>query len=348
MSLSIVPDSPLDSRPEQKSQESSRKPARAASVNRAIVAAEQALRQQFPILAHQDAIGVGLWLAALLLFGLTVLALLTGTLPPWLTIPLAALPLSILHELEHDLIHDLYFKPHPRLQNLLFTGIWLCKASMNPWSRGEIHLRHHRLSGQPGDVEERLIGLGVKNLPLRLLIAFLPAAGVVLLPGIRRDAPDWKVIHGKFFSGARQIQRLDLIFFGLPVILPVLWHFDVPLARELYLAWIAPNVLRHGCIVLMSSYSHYYEIPRNDVFHQNQILRHPLLLPFQVFCMAFGATHIIHHYVVTQPFYLRHMLRHEGWAALEAVGTPVNDWGIVKRANRLPLEDAVTSAEAAA
>jgi fatty acid desaturase len=308
--------------------------ARVRTANRAINLAEQQLRERQTWLRHQDALGLGLWLGALVTWAGLVALFLLGHLSPWLLVPLAALPLSILHELEHDLIHDLYFKAQPRLQNALFTGIWLAKGSLNPWARGDIHLRHHRLSGQPGDVEERLIGLGVRSVPLRLLIAALPASAVVLIPSIRRDAPDWQVIRGSMWSGARQIQRLDLLFFGLPILLPILWYLGVPYARELYLCWIAPNALRHFCIVLMSAYSHYYEIPRHDVTQQNQILRHPLLWPLQVFCMDFGATHIIHHYVVTQPFYVRHLIRKQGWAAVEAAGARVNDVAIVRRANR--------------
>ena len=308
--------------------------AKVRTVHRAILAAETELRGRHTWLRHQDAIGLSLWLAALLAFAGICALFVQGQLPVWALVPLAALPLSVLHELEHDLIHDLYFKPRPWLQDLLFAGIWLAKASINPWARGEIHLLHHRFSGQKNDVEERLIGLGVRSVPLRLLIAFLPATAVVLVPAIRRDAPEWKVLRGSRWSRARQIQRVDLLFFGLPLLLPLAWALGVPAARELYLCWILPNVLRHGFIVLMSSYSHYYEIPGHNVLYQNQILRHPLLLPLQVFCWDFGATHIIHHYVVTQPFYVRHLLRRQAWRALEAAGTRVNDFGIVRRANR--------------
>lgn len=304
--------------------------ARAARVHKAVVAAEASWRARWPVLAHQDGLGLVLWILSLATFAATVVLVATGKVSPWLTVPLAALPLSILHELEHDLIHDLYFKSAPRVQNLLFAGIWLAKASLNPWARKDIHLRHHRLSGQPGDVEERLIGLGVQSLPLRLLLAVLPASAVVLIPRIRRDAPDWQVIRGGMWSLSRQIQRVDLLFFGLPLILPSLWALGWMPARLLFLAWIAPNMLRHTSIALLSSYSHYYDIARNDVTVQNQILRHPLLLPLQVFAFDFGATHVIHHYVVNQPFYVRHLVRRVGWAALEAEGTPVNDTRVIR------------------
>jgi hypothetical protein len=85
----------------------------------------------------------------------------------------------------------------------------------------------------------------------------------------------------------------------------------------------------------MSSYCHYYgDIPAKDVLVQCQIIRSKLVLPFQLFCCYFGATHVIHHVVVGQPFYLRHLVRRAAWAALEAHGTRVDDWGIISRANR--------------
>ena len=69
---------------------------------------------------------------------------------------------------------------------------------------------------------------------------------------------------------------------------------------------LLPNTVRQFCLILMSSYSHYYEdIPANDVYVQNQILRGWYFWPMQMFCCNFGATHIIHHYVIQQPFYLR-------------------------------------------
>ena len=43
----------------------------------------------------------------------------------------------------------------------------------------------------------------------------------------------------------------------------------------------------HGQVI--STYCHYYgDIPERDVFFQTQILDHPLLYPFQLFCFNFG------------------------------------------------------------
>lgn len=302
-------------------------------IHHAILADERRLRDRHPWLARQDAIGLGLWLASGLLILTLAWLFLAGKLAWWLAIPALALPLSVLHELEHDLIHHLYFKARPRVQDLMFTGIWLAKGSLDPWARRDLHLRHHRLSGQPGDVEERLIGLGLRSLPLRLLVAILPAAAVVLLPGILRDAPDWQVLHEGLWSPRRWRQRLGVLFLGAPLVVVPLAVVGVAGAWPLLVLWILPNTLRHACIALLSSASHYYGDVQ-DVTQQNQILRHWALWPMQLFCFDFGATHVIHHYVVQQPFYLRHAVRHAAWRALEAEGTRVNDLHVLARANR--------------
>ena len=89
------------------------------------------------------------------------------------------------------------------------------------------------------------------------------------------------------------------------------------------------------CLVMMSSYSHYYDdIPKHDVYYQNQILRGPLTWPLQVFCFNFGATHIIHHYVINQPFYLRQMVAEAAHAEFQRQDVRVNDLGTVTRSNR--------------
>ena len=60
--------------------------------------------------------------------------------------------------------------------------------------------------------------------------------------------------------------------------------------------------------------------------------------PLQLFCFNFGATHILHHYVVQQPFYLRHMVAPGVLEALLAEGVRRNDLGTIPRANRYGLD----------
>jgi fatty acid desaturase len=74
-------------------------------------------------------------------------------LPAVLVIPCVAFFTSFLHELEHDLIHVLYFRKAPLIQNAMFAVIWALKMSLNPWARRELHLLHHKVSGQANDGE---------------------------------------------------------------------------------------------------------------------------------------------------------------------------------------------------
>ena len=65
----------------------------------------------------------------------------------------SAFSISLLHELEHDIIHNLYFKSHMWVQDMMFWGIWIAKLHGNPWYRRELHLKHHIVSGQIDDAE---------------------------------------------------------------------------------------------------------------------------------------------------------------------------------------------------
>ena len=281
---------------------------------------------------------------------------LQGLLAWWAAIPLMALPLSILHELEHDLIHDLYFRKSPLLQNAMFLVIWISKLSISPWYRRAIHLRHHQESGQTTDIEERLIGIGLPFGVLRMLVSLHPMAGLFLFRRIQRDVPEfqpWKLsllsapayllffaIWEGFFGYVRV--RSGWTFAWDPAhLLPAAgW----PIARDLAVLWALPNVLRQTSLVLMSSYSHYYEdIPERDVFYQNQILSGWPVFPLQLFCFNFGATHIIHHYVVNQPFYLRQLVSRAALAEMQRQGTRVNDFGTVLRNNRWNESSGISS-----
>jgi len=104
---------------------------------------------------------------------------------------------------------------------------------------------------------------------------------------------------------------------------------------NLFVLFILSNIIRQACLILISSYCHYFQdIPDGDVFYQNQILNHWSLWPLQAFCFNFGATHIIHHYVPNQPFYLRQMSADVVLKECIKQGVRVNDFGIIARANR--------------
>ena len=161
--------------------------AQVRAINRLIQGEERLLREAHPWLRHQDALALGVWLGSFVAMGLVAAGFLSGALPWWAAIPLMTLPLSLLHELEHDLIHDLYFSGRKGVQDALFLGIFLSKATMDPWLRRVIHLRHHKVSGQPGDIEERLIGLGLPYGPKRLLLTLIPAFSALVLRDLLGD-----------------------------------------------------------------------------------------------------------------------------------------------------------------
>jgi hypothetical protein len=47
------------------------------------------------------------------------------------------------------------------MQDVMYFVIWMVKLGSNPWERKYAHLKHHKVSGQLQDFEERLIGLGL-------------------------------------------------------------------------------------------------------------------------------------------------------------------------------------------
>jgi fatty acid desaturase len=150
-----------------------------AAIRASILAEEARLRVAHPLLAHQDALALGTWALCLLVMAGTSAAYLRGQLPWYIPFFSNALAASFLHELEHDLIHSLYFVSQPLVTHAMFALIWVAKLSLNPWTRRSYHLHHHRRSGQVDDVEERLLGLGAGNLGfLRLAVALVPALAV--------------------------------------------------------------------------------------------------------------------------------------------------------------------------
>lgn len=322
-------------------------PNRVRSIRDVIHAEEHRLRIRYRWLASQDALGLGLFSISLTAMAIVSILYLQGMVAWWVAIPLMALPLSILHELEHDLIHDMYYRDRTSVQNVMFFVIWFSKLSLNPWYRRRIHLKHHLVSGQEADIEERLIGLGLPFGLLRLFVTIHPMGGILLFPRIKREVPDFQPLRltllsiptysiffwtWEAFCGYFRMQQGWTFPYDPAQLLPASgW----PIARDLTVLLILPNVLRQTCLVVMSSYSHYYgDIPEREIFFQNQILNSWLIFPLQLFCFNFGETHIIHHYVINQPFYLRQMVARAALAEMQRHGTRVNDLGTFVRANR--------------
>jgi hypothetical protein len=302
-------------------------------IRRWIRRGEARLVARHPALAHRDALGALSFLVSIA--GMVALGWLyvRGSAPAAVVILGNAFFASILHEIEHDLIHFLYFRGRPLAHNLMMLGVWVFRGNVvHGWYRRGIHLNHHRASGRATDVEERLLGLGQPLGPRRLLVmvdgamAFLLNAGTLEkeIPGFRR----------------RSLALAALPVYPIFAAVLVLWlggHVvgaPVPAAVEvLAVAWVLPNYLRQASLQIVSSNVHYYE-DVNAVSEETQVLRPLFLWPLQLFCFNFGTTHSFHHYVVEQPFYVRQLIAPSVLPALAKYGQRFNDVGTFLRANR--------------
>jgi len=318
-------------------------------ISQAIKNAEVELRSKYKILNYQDALGFIIFLGSLAGIALVwtlYFAHSESYAACILCILIIAIFISFFHELEHDLIHNMYFKKHTWIQDVMFFVIWVAKLHGNPWFRRELHLKHHIVSGQIDDAEERLIGLGLPFGLERLAATLHPFGSLIVTPAIARDAK-WLDVKRLNLTSA----PVAFLFFGLSklwllYVFTMLfvgydqYHHYLPASQWWWIRAAAvlmclPNILRQSCLVLMSNCSHYYgDIPEKSVLYQNQILDHWMLFPFQLFCVNFGATHIVHHYVPGQPFYIRELVYRRVKELMISKGVRINDFGIVSRANR--------------
>jgi len=249
-----------------------------------------------------------------------------------------SLSISILHEIEHDLIHNLYFKHSTWMQNILFFIIWIAKFNVNPWWRRKIHLHHHNKSGQVSDVEERLIGLGLPLGHTRIAITMHTSASLFISHIISSDTDVLDLYEMILLSSPTFIINVVM---NITFLLDVLSFISL---SEPYKQWVfgyhvlsvIPNFIRQGCLVLISNTCHYYgDIIESSVYYQNQILDHWSLTIFQLFCCNFGATHIIHHYVPYQTFYMRTLcFTNELKNLMIENGVRNNDLNVITRSNR--------------
>jgi hypothetical protein len=321
-------------------------------------------RQRYAIFAYQDTIGFTIWVSCLIGIAGCVLAYANQVMPAWSVIFSVALLTSILHELEHDLIHRLYFRDRPFLYNTVMLTLWLVRPNgVNPWVRREWHLHHHRVSGTAGDIEERGLLNGERWGIRRFLMSMDGLLAVVLRPF---------TIHGMLSSYANDQKpdvaaqrRAHLVsFFAYfpfgPMVAAIWWTFLYVHTRQwlsqllggawtpsptvfalmptidfLSVALFAPNILRTICLYFVSSNIHYHgDIEPKNVVQQTQVWTAPWLFPVQLFCFNFGGTHAIHHFAVQHPFYLRQWVAKDAHRVMRENGVRFNDFGSMLRANR--------------
>jgi len=123
---------------------------------------------ELPVLRHQTAFGMGFVGLGYTTAAVSALLFINGLIPAWACIVINGVAFGVLREIEHDLIHNLYFKGRRTLQNIVVFLIWPALGNVpSPLYRRKLHLQHHGSSGHEHDLEERLIGNGNGFGPMR-------------------------------------------------------------------------------------------------------------------------------------------------------------------------------------
>jgi fatty acid desaturase len=317
------------------------------------------IKIKYPIFHFRDGFGLFFFLISILAIFITVYFWSIQLIGSILLILIIAFFTSILHEIEHDLIHDLYFSKNRIIKNFMFFGVWIFRPlTLNPWLRRYWHIYHHQNSGQITDIEERGVTNGEKWSFLRFLITPDLVLGFVLRYNRIRKEINLERQKGNFSDKDMKMLKKIVLFgflpFGVPlyialyvwVILNVIPFFNIqiPSFLDLFIQnylnpimyiLVLPNYFRQFCLHLITSNMHYYgDIEEDNIIQQTQILNVWWLFPLQLFCFNFGSTHGIHHFVVNEPFYLRQLIAKKAHEIMKRDGVRQNDIGSFFRSNR--------------
>jgi fatty acid desaturase len=336
---------------------------RSAHIREVVLAKGVELRQRYPILNHQDALGAGILAFALAGMIGSAALYMTGHMAWWACLLLNAFFASLTHELEHDLIHSMYFRKQRVPHNLMMGLVWLARPStINPWIRRHLHLNHHKVSGTETDMEERaitngepwgfarllMVGDNMMSSFIRMLRAKTWAHKFSIVQRTLKVYAPLALVHwGAWyvFLGFHAINGIAFLM-GAPIewsatTLSVMQVIDIAAV-----VIIGPNVLRTFCLHFISSNMHYYgDIEPGNVMQQCQVLNAGWLWPLQAFCFNFGSSHGIHHFVVKEPFYIRQMTVPVAHKVMREMGVRFNDFGTFGRANRFERKDLVVQEE---
>lgn len=300
---------------------------------------------------HQNLIGLSILLfSALGMLG-TGWLYIEGLIAWYICIPIAALFASLAHEIEHDLIHRLYFRKRLIPHNFMMLVCWLMRGStINPWIRRHLHLKHHKVSGSRMDTEERSITNG-ETFGLRRL--FMMTDSMIATP-LLREGLSFKrrmilllrtligffpigTVHGMLWYSFLIIHLSTAVaaLFSASIAWPNWVNEWLPIINIAVIVWVAPNVLRSFCLHFVSSNMHYFgDVQPGNIHQQTQVLTPKWMIPFQLFCFNFGGTHAIHHFVVNDPFYIRQLTAKSAYPVLRDQGVRFNDTDTFRRANR--------------
>lgn len=339
---------------------------RSQRIRQVIMEKGNKLREDHPwLVKYQDEIGLAILLTASAGITFNAVQYARGKMPWQVVVPLSAFWMSILHELEHDLIHQMYFRKNKTMQNVMLATVYAFRPStINPWVRRDLHLHHHKSSGTKSDLEERGITNGTKWGLRRLLMIGDNMLSVYLRP-IDTIKANKAFIQAQKNLDSKQkrtlSRRVTLGYFPLGMMHYSLWHGFLGLSAlklgmkvvglkkptnklwtmldrstKFYAVNIAaPNFLRTFCLHFVSSNIHYYsDVEDGNIVQQCQVWTDKRLAPLHAFCFNFGGTHAIHHFVVRDPFYIRQAIAKDCYDVMKENGVRFNDFGTFKRANR--------------
>jgi fatty acid desaturase len=321
-------------------------------IKRVVLAEGQRLREAHPWLKRQDLLGA-------LIMAVSVGGMLgsgwlyfIGTIPWWVCLPVTAIFASFIHELEHDLIHWMYFRKNKLAHHLMMALCWLTRpGTINPWIRRKLHFQHHKHSGTEKDLEERGITNGQPYSLKRLLmmsdwlmalwlrVPHMPTRKRKLLLGLVAPLgyfPMGWIHHALWYSFlAFHLGNGGAALIGSELAWSAAFIEAMPWINLAVVTWVGPNQLRMFCLHFVSSSMHYYgDVEDENVMQQTQVLNPRWMIPFQLFCFNFGSTHAIHHFVVKEPFYIRQWTAPVAHRVMREMGVRFNDTGTFRRANR--------------
>ncbi|RON02931.1 fatty acid desaturase [Pseudomonas brassicacearum] len=342
---------------------------RSAHIREVVLDRGVELRKRYPILNHQDALGVGILAVALAGMIGSAGLYMTGHMAWWACLLLNAFFASLTHELEHDLIHSMYFRKQRLPHNLMIGLVWLARPStINPWIRRHLHLNHHKVSGSETDMEERaitngepwgfarllMVGDNVMSAFIRMLRAKTWAHKFSIIKRTLKVYAPLALVHWGawyLFLGFHAANGIASLL-GSSVEWSATTLSVMQVINLAAVVIIGPNVLRTFCLHFVSSNMHYYgDIEPGNVIQQTQVLNPWWMWPLQAFCFNFGSSHGIHHFVVKEPFYIRQLTVPVAHKVMREMGVRFNDFGTFGRVNRFVHKeqqtiDAVQEAQA--
>ncbi len=336
-----------------------------ARIKQVVIRAGEELRERHPWLRHQDFIGVSIMLLSLAGMVGTGYLYYLDLVAWYVCVPVVAIFASFIHELEHDLIHLMYFRKRPALNRLMLIVGWIARPStVNPLVRRKLHLHHHKHSGTESDLEERGITngepWGLKRLlmtgdnmlaiylrPLKtyqmvrhFIVAQKPESEAEIKALAREQRTSYFPLGNLYYLAwhgwlTYHAVALSAVALGYPITWPAWVESTVTVLNFLAVTWFLPSFLRTFSLHFISSNMHYYgDVEDGNIMQQTQVLNRWWLLPFHLFCFNFGSTHAIHHFVVKEPFYIRQWTAPTAHKIMREMGVRFNDLANMRRANR--------------